>query len=130
MVGRPIADACLEGYHGTIFAYGQTGSGKTFTIQGAFYLRGLFTSFGLTGHPIAGALTENGDEIVNLRGVIPRTLDYVFSVINKKQQPVRMFLEAPSCGKIANRGCDARVYASSSASARIWKFIKRTSRIS
>ena len=33
-IARPIADACLEGYNGTIFAYGQTGSGKTFTIQG------------------------------------------------------------------------------------------------
>jgi hypothetical protein len=31
---KPIADACLEGYNGSIFAYGQTGAGKTFTIQG------------------------------------------------------------------------------------------------
>ena len=33
-IAQPIADACLQGYNGTIFAYGQTGSGKTFTIQG------------------------------------------------------------------------------------------------
>eukprot|EP00965_Chrysotila_dentata_P042673 1416013-Pleurochrysis_carterae.AAC.1 len=25
-VARPIADACLDGYNGTIFAYGQTGA--------------------------------------------------------------------------------------------------------
>ena len=34
-VGKPIADSCLAGFHGTIFAYGQTGSGKTYTIQGS-----------------------------------------------------------------------------------------------
>ena len=33
-VGKPITNACLSGYNGTIFAYGQTGSGKTFTILG------------------------------------------------------------------------------------------------
>ena len=33
-IAQPIADACLQGYNGSIFAYGQTGSGKTFTIQG------------------------------------------------------------------------------------------------
>lgn len=33
-VGKPIVEACLQGYNGSVFAYGQTGSGKTFTIQG------------------------------------------------------------------------------------------------
>lgn len=33
-VGKPITNACLSGYNGTIFAYGQTGSGKTFTLLG------------------------------------------------------------------------------------------------
>jgi kinesin family protein 3/17 len=28
LVARPIVDAVLEGYNGTIFAYGQTGTGK------------------------------------------------------------------------------------------------------
>jgi len=27
LVARPIVDAVLEGYNGTIFAYGQTGTG-------------------------------------------------------------------------------------------------------
>ena len=27
IVGRPMVQACLEGYNATIFAYGQTGSG-------------------------------------------------------------------------------------------------------
>ncbi|CAF0770762.1 unnamed protein product [Adineta steineri] len=34
LVARPIVDAVLEGYNGTIFAYGQTGTGKTFTMEG------------------------------------------------------------------------------------------------
>ena len=32
IIGKPIADQCLQGYNGSIFAYGQTGAGKTFTI--------------------------------------------------------------------------------------------------
>lgn len=43
----------LSGYNGTIFAYGQTGSGKTFTITG-------------------------GAERYSDRGIIPRTLSYLF----------------------------------------------------
>lgn len=43
----------LAGYNGTIFAYGQTGSGKTFTITG-------------------------GAERYSDRGIIPRTLTYLF----------------------------------------------------
>ena len=31
---KPIVEACLEGYNGTIFAYGATGAGKTHTMIG------------------------------------------------------------------------------------------------
>src|SRR5690606_1777861 len=48
-----------DGYNGTIFAYGQTASGKTFTITG-------------------------GAERYEDRGMIPRTLSYIFSEINKR----------------------------------------------
>ncbi|XP_070953204.1 kinesin-like protein KIF6 isoform X6 [Macaca nemestrina] len=48
----------LEGYNGTIFAYGQTGSGKTFTITG-------------------------GAERYSDRGIIPRTLSYIFEQLQK-----------------------------------------------
>lgn len=50
--------SALDGYNGTIFAYGQTGSGKTFTITG-------------------------GDFNYKQRGIIPRTLDYIFSQFRK-----------------------------------------------
>jgi len=33
-IGRPIVDAVLGGYNGTIFAYGHTGSGKTYSMMG------------------------------------------------------------------------------------------------
>lgn len=45
--------SALAGYNGTIFAYGQTGSGKTFTITG-------------------------GAELYSDRGIIPRTLSYLY----------------------------------------------------
>lgn len=48
----------LAGYNGTIFAYGQTGSGKTFTITG-------------------------GAERYSDRGIIPRTLSYIFGQLQK-----------------------------------------------
>ena len=34
-IGRPAAEAVLDGYNVTIFAYGQTGAGKTHTIYGS-----------------------------------------------------------------------------------------------
>jgi len=46
-------DSVLDGYNGTIFAYGPTGSGKTYTITG-------------------------GTEKYTERGIIPRTLSYIF----------------------------------------------------
>ena len=57
-IARPIADSCLQGYNGTIFAYGQTGSGKTFTITG-------------------------GAERYADRGIIPRTLSYIFDHVKR-----------------------------------------------
>ncbi|CAG5866202.1 unnamed protein product [Menidia menidia] len=52
-IAKPVAESALAGYNGTIFAYGQTGSGKTFTITG-------------------------GAERYSDRGIIPRTLSYLF----------------------------------------------------
>lgn len=58
-MAKDVIDDCLEGYNGTIFAYGQTGSGKTFTITG-------------------------GAEKYADRGIIPRTLSYIFGLANKQ----------------------------------------------
>ncbi|XP_063488368.1 kinesin-like protein KIF6 isoform X2 [Symphalangus syndactylus] len=57
-IAKPVAGSVLAGYNGTIFAYGQTGSGKTFTITG-------------------------GAERYSDRGIIPRTLSYIFEQLQK-----------------------------------------------
>uniref|UniRef100_A0ABM5F8U9 Kinesin-like protein n=1 Tax=Pogona vitticeps TaxID=103695 RepID=A0ABM5F8U9_9SAUR len=33
---RPLVEAVLQGFNGTLFAYGQTGTGKTYTMQGVW----------------------------------------------------------------------------------------------
>nr|XP_035929878.1 kinesin-like protein KIF6 isoform X2 [Halichoerus grypus] len=53
----------LAGYNGTILAYGQTGSGKTFTITG-------------------------GAERYSDRGIIPRTLSYIFEQLQKDSSTI------------------------------------------
>ncbi|XP_051469296.1 kinesin-like protein KIF6 [Apus apus] len=62
-VAKPVAECVLAGYNGTIFAYGQTGSGKTFTITG-------------------------GAERYSDRGIIPRTLSYIFGQLQKDSSKV------------------------------------------
>ena len=53
VLAKPMIDDALAGFNATLFAYGQTGSGKTFTITG-------------------------GAERYVDRGIIPRTLTYLF----------------------------------------------------
>uniref|UniRef100_A0A8C6Y6G7 Kinesin-like protein n=1 Tax=Naja naja TaxID=35670 RepID=A0A8C6Y6G7_NAJNA len=62
-IAKPVAECALSGYNGTIFAYGQTGSGKTFTITG-------------------------GAERYSDRGIIPRTLSYIFQRLRKDSSKV------------------------------------------
>ncbi len=57
-VSKNIIDSFLEGYNGTVFAYGQTSSGKTHTIEGG-------------GRKFAD------------RGIIPRSLSYVYKEVEK-----------------------------------------------
>lgn len=62
-VAQGVIDNVLTGYNGTIFAYGQTGSGKTFTITG-------------------------GAERYVDRGLIPRSLSYIFEYFEKHSEAV------------------------------------------
>ncbi|MCI4376907.1 hypothetical protein PGIGA_G00193830 [Pangasianodon gigas] len=62
-VAKNIVESCMNGYNGTIFAYGQTGSGKTFTMLGP------------------NELTDFSDE---LRGVIPRSFEYLFFLLSRE----------------------------------------------
>ena len=72
LAGRRASDAALAGYNVTLFAYGQTGSGKTHTIYGP--------AAAPDGRPSAE------------RGLLPRTLEYVFAQVRA--------VEAASGGKI------------------------------
>jgi kinesin family protein 5 len=56
----PLIDDVFRGYNATILAYGQTGTGKTFTMEG-----------------------DVGDDV--MKGVIPRSLQKVFSCIQEGQ---------------------------------------------
>ncbi|EPZ35674.1 Kinesin, motor region domain-containing protein [Rozella allomycis CSF55] len=60
VVAQDVVNSALDGFNGTIFAYGQTGSGKTFTITG-------------------------GAERYSDRGLIPRTLQYIFKEISRRK---------------------------------------------
>ena len=62
-IAQPVVDSVLDGYNGTVFAYGQTGSGKTFTITG-------------------------GAERYVDRGLIPRTISYIFSEVRRRTDMV------------------------------------------
>ncbi|KAJ7341408.1 hypothetical protein JRQ81_005469 [Phrynocephalus forsythii] len=62
---RPLVEAVLQGFNGTLFAYGQTGTGKTYTMQGAW------------GDP-------------EQRGVTPLAFEHIFTHIARS--PDRQFL--------------------------------------
>ena len=55
--GRPIVQAVLEGFNGTILAYGQTGTGKTYTMEG---------------------VVDNEEH----KGIILRSFDHIFAYIS------------------------------------------------
>eukprot|EP01041_Mallomonas_annulata_P006961 gene6961-14137_t len=72
VVGLPYAQACLEGYNGTILCYGQTGSGKTFTMFG----------------PSSAECAATADKgYINVkRGLVPRVLEYLWSRISRQDR--------------------------------------------
>ncbi|KAF6004254.1 hypothetical protein F1559_004361 [Cyanidiococcus yangmingshanensis] len=67
LVGRPIAESCLDGYNGTIFAYGQTGSGKTYTMQGE-------------------VCSDPNPDGRDGRGLMPRMFEYMFAQIARRER--------------------------------------------
>ncbi|KAK2953474.1 putative Dual specificity protein phosphatase CDC14A [Blattamonas nauphoetae] len=57
-IAVPIINSALNGINGTILAYGQTGAGKTYTIE--------------------------GENVGDKRGLIPRTMEYIFDHIQQR----------------------------------------------
>ena len=66
---KPAVISVLEGYNSTIFAYGQTGTGKTFTMGGFTY-----------------------DNMDKTRGIIPRTIESIFSFIESNSNKNTKFI--------------------------------------
>lgn len=60
---KPIIQSVIDGYNGTLLCYGQTSSGKTFTMEGV----------------------HSNEE---LKGIIPRMMEYVFDSINQSSDDI------------------------------------------
>jgi hypothetical protein len=78
----PLLRSALAGFNATIFAYGQTGTGKTYTMLGhdLFALASERSQTTAANNSNQNSNRSDNDEIGE-RGIIPRTLQYVFSQI-------------------------------------------------
>lgn len=73
---KQVVLSCLQGYNAAIIAYGQTGTGKTYTMEGE--LQGP------------------------LRGIIPRTVEDIFTYIENDPEPSSKYLVRASYLQIYN----------------------------
>ena len=73
IAGKPIIEAVMQGFNGTIFAYGQSSSGKTFTMT--------------------GVEIENND----LMGIIPRMISTVFDKISNSDTFIEYTVKVSYC---------------------------------
>ncbi|KAL2634283.1 hypothetical protein R1flu_005762 [Riccia fluitans] len=77
-VGKPITDACLQGYHCCLIAYGQTGAGKTFTMEGP-------DPESSGNSPGFAAQNKANAKRHEKRGLIPRILEYIFQRMSSEK---------------------------------------------
>ena len=98
-VGKPLCEATLAGFNGTIFCYGQTGAGKTYTLSGpvrAFrahptpllinpssQVSSWCDVSRLPPQPTATGSAELSDP--QLRGLTPRILEELFASLSRCQ---------------------------------------------
>ena len=73
IAARPIVEAVMQGFNGTVFAYGQTSSGKTFTMSGPDL--------------------ENTETM----GVIPRMVSTVFESITNSESFIEYSVKVSYC---------------------------------
>jgi kinesin family protein 5 len=73
VAARPIVEAVMQGFNGTVFAYGQTSSGKTFTMTGPDL------------------------EDPDLMGVIPRMVSTVFDIISNSEPYIEYSVKVSYC---------------------------------
>jgi len=74
VAARPIVDAALTGYNGTIFAYGQTSTGKTYTIFGPEE-----SMYGDPGKYNSRVDSQIEDDVTSVDGLVARTLNHLFT---------------------------------------------------
>lgn len=73
IAAKPIVDAVMQGFNGTVLAYGQTSSGKTFTMAGPDF------------------------EDYELMGIIPRMVSTVFDNICSADEHVEFSVKVAYC---------------------------------
>lgn len=73
IAARPIVNAVMEGFNGTVFAYGQTSSGKTFTMTGPDF------------------------EDPEMIGIIPRMVTTVFDEICSADECIEFSVKVSYC---------------------------------
>mmetsp|Transcript_26568 Transcript_26568/g.36763 ORF Transcript_26568/g.36763 Transcript_26568/m.36763 type:complete len:1020 (+) Transcript_26568:99-3158(+) len=95
---RPLITSSMDGFDVTLFAYGQTGSGKTFTMFGP---------------------PECNLKTGELRGVIPRAIDHIFSTIEESKQKNWIYVLSASIMEIYNENIYDLLASGSSAKKRL-----------
>ena len=73
VAAKPIVEAVMQGFNGTVFAYGQTSSGKTFTMTGPDF------------------------EDSELMGIIPRMVKTVFDGIESADDHIEFSVKVSYC---------------------------------
>ena len=73
VAAKPIVEAVMQGFNGTVFAYGQTSSGKTFTMTGPDF------------------------EDPELMGIIPRMVKTVFDGIESADEHIEFTVKVANC---------------------------------
>ncbi|KAL8013875.1 putative kinesin-like protein [Plasmopara halstedii] len=86
----PLLDSVAEGYLATVFAYGQTGSGKTYSMSG------LEEQVADT-ESRAERVQKANNSINPSDGLIPRAIEYLFSLINRAGTGVEIIVRASYC---------------------------------
>eukprot|EP00802_Teleaulax_amphioxeia_P007888 Tamp_07896.p1 GENE.Tamp_07896~~Tamp_07896.p1 ORF type:complete len:719 (-),score=91.44 Tamp_07896:262-2340(-) len=83
-IGRPAAEAVLEGYNVTVFAYGQTGAGKTHSIYGKRDHEPAHPEAGLTDRIMTHLISSGIAEMKSAPGVSYRYAVSMLDIYDEK----------------------------------------------
>jgi hypothetical protein len=83
-IGRPAAEAVLEGYNVTVFAYGQTGAGKTHSIYGKGDHEPSHPEAGLTDRVMTEIISSSIAEMKSAPGIAYRFAVSMLDIYDEK----------------------------------------------